>query len=174
MKNIGNMKNLFTIILLFIVVNVFAQNEEVQETQYLFVQNSESVSFSDGKLTLNHISPTTMFFTDRPARMAGHMTTPDFVEDWDEGENSFAEDPPNAVISIFGKDEILDIVITIRNPKLKGDNLVYDIDILDGVLPSSGNECSLFIDPVGRPASPTSAAGVHRRHTRRHVAAATH
>jgi hypothetical protein len=25
------------------------------------------------------------------------MTTADFVELWDEGENSFEEDPPNAV-----------------------------------------------------------------------------
>jgi hypothetical protein len=27
----------------------------------------------------------------------------------------------------------------------------------------------MFIDPIGRPLSPTSAAGVHRRHHRRAV-----
>ena len=58
--------------------------------------------------------------------------------------------------------------------ELDGKNLVYSVDVLDGVLAATGNECSLFIDPVGRPASPTSVAGVARRSTRRHVAAATH
>ena len=169
------MKNIFTIILLFIIVqNICAQDEEIDEMHFLFVQNAENVTYKDGLLTLKQISPTTLFFTDRPDRLAGHMTTADFLSEWDEGENSFAEDPPNAVISIFHKNDVLDVVVTLKNPKLDGKNLVYSVDVLDGVLPATGNECSLFIDPVRRPASPTSVAGVERRSTRRHVAAATH
>ena len=172
---ISIMKNLFAIILLsFTVQNIYAQGQENDEMNFLFVQTAENVTYKDGLLTLKQISPTTLFFTDRPDRLAGHMTTIDFLSEWDEGDNSFAEDPPNAVISIFHENDILDVVVTLKNPKSDGKNLVYDVDVLDGVLPATGNACSLFIDPVGRPASPTSVAGVERRSTKRHVAAATH
>ncbi len=125
-----------------------------------------------GKLTLQRVSQTTIFFTDRPKRLAGHMTTSDFVEDWGVGKNSFADNPPNATLSIFGKDEIVDIVLTLKNPRLEGGNLVYDIAVLLEDVPPVSGQSSLFIDPIGRPMSPMSIAGVHRRerrHVRRHV-----
>ena len=82
------------------------------------------------------------------------MTTKDFVDEWSEGDNSFEADPPNAALSIFGKDEIVDIEVTLMNPRFDEDNLVYDIAILEeDVKPISG-QCSLFNDPVGRPALP--------------------
>ena len=67
------MKNIFAIILFFFIVqNVCAQDEEMH---FLFVQTAEKVNYKDGQLTLKQISPTTLFFTDRPDRLAGHMTT---------------------------------------------------------------------------------------------------
>ncbi len=135
--------------------------------ELLSVQNAHDVTLEKGKLTLQKISPTTIFFTDRPKRIAGHMTTKDFVAEWGAGDNSFAADPPNAAISIFGKDEIVDIVVTLKNPRFEGANLLYDIDILEEDLKPISGQCSVFIDPVGRPMSPTSAAGVHRRERRR-------
>jgi hypothetical protein len=56
----------------------------------------------------------------------------------------------------------------LNNPRLEGLNLVYDIKLVDGEMLNSGGACSIFIDPVGKPASPTSVAGVHRREDRRH------
>jgi len=145
-----------------------AQAEEKNEmAELLFVQNSHDVSLEKGKLTLKKIGMTTIFFTDRPKRTAGHMTTKDFVDEWSEGDNSFAADPPNATLSIFGEDEIIDIVVTLKNPRLEGDNLIYDIAILEEDVGPISGESSLFIDPVGRPLSPVSVAGVHRRHRRR-------
>jgi penicillin V acylase-like amidase (Ntn superfamily) len=38
-----------------------------------------------------------------------------------------------------------------------------DVKILDGEMPASGGPSSLFIDTIGRPLSPVSVAGVHRR-----------
>jgi hypothetical protein len=145
-----------------------AQAEEKSElAELLFVQNSHDVSLEKGKLTLKKVSPTTIFFTDRPQRTAGHMTTKDFVDEWSEGGNSFAADPPNATLSIFGQDEIVDIVVTLKNPRLAGDDLIYDIAILEEEVGPISGESSLFIDPIGRPLSPGSVAGVHRRHRRR-------
>ena len=145
-----------------------AQAEEKSElAELLFVQNSHDVSLERGRLTLKKVGPTTIFFTDRPQRTAGHMTTKDFVDDWSVGENSFAANPPNASLSIFGQDEIVDIVVTLKNPRFKGENLVYDITVLEEDVGPISGESSLFIDPIGRPLSPVSVAGVHRRHRRR-------
>jgi len=145
-----------------------AQAEEKSElAELLFVQNSHDVSLEKGRLTLKKVGPTTIFFTDRPQRTAGHMTTKDFVDDWSVGENSFAANPPNASLSIFGQDEIVDIVVTLKNPRFKGENLVYDITVLEEDVGPISGESSLFIDPIGRPLSPVSVAGVHRRHRRR-------
>jgi hypothetical protein len=145
-----------------------AQAEEKSEmAELLFVQNSHDVSLEKGRLTLKKVGPTTIFFTDRPQRTAGHMTTKDFVDDWGVGENSFADNPPNASLSIFGQDEIIDIVVTLKNPRFEGDNLIYDIAVLEEDVGPISGESSLFIDPIGRPLSPVSVAGVHRRHRRR-------
>ncbi|MDB4304006.1 hypothetical protein N9934_04385 [Desulfosarcina sp.] len=162
------------IFLVIAVLSIFlfavAQAEEKSEmAELLFVQNSHDVSLGKGKLTLKKVGPTTIFFTDRPKRTAGHMTTKDFVDEWSEGGNSFAADPPNAALSIFGQDEIVDIVVTLKNPRLEGEDLVYDITVLEEDIGPISGQSSLFIDPVGRPMSPTSVAGVHRREVRRHV-----
>ncbi|MGB5884305.1 MAG: hypothetical protein WBG28_09430 [Desulfobulbales bacterium] len=161
-----------TILLAFIILSLFSislanAEEKTEMAELLFVQNSHDVSLEKGKLTLKKVGPTTLFFTDRPQRTAGHMTTKDFVDDWSVGENNFADNPPNAALSVFGEDEIVDIVVTLKNPRLEGENLIYDIAVLEGDPGPVSGQNSLFIDPLGRPLSPGSVAGVHRRHRRR-------
>lgn len=150
---------------------VEADRSNLDEVQLLFVQNAQGTTIADGQLSLVGVNPSTIFFADRPKRLAGHMSTEDFVIDWQEGtgKESFHSDPPNATLSVFGQDEIADLVVTLKNPRLSGDTLVYEIDILqiDGPIPSG--PASLFIDPIGRPLSPTSVAGVHRRRRRRRI-----
>lgn len=141
--------------------------DKAEPVELLFVQNAKDVSLEAGTLTLVGVAPTTLFFTDRPKRIAGHMATGDFVNSWGGGENSFAADPPNASLSVFGKDEIVDVVVTLKNPRLDGDSLTYDINVLEGELANLSGPASLFIDPLGMPMTPTSVAGEHRR-VRRH------
>ena len=141
----------------------------LDEVQLLFVQNARDVVIGKGRLTLIGVNPTTIFFADRPKRIPGHMSTGDFVLDWQEGtgKESFHADPPNATLSVFGQDEIVDVVVELKNPRLAGGALVYDIDVLEEEDQIPSGPVSLFIDPIGEPLSPTSVAGVHRRHRRR-------
>jgi hypothetical protein len=44
--------------------------------QLMFVQSSESLKADDKTLRLVNVSPQTIYFTDRPVRMAGHITLP--------------------------------------------------------------------------------------------------
>jgi len=143
--------------------------QDLKDIQMLFVQNARDVVMKDGRLTLIGVSPTTIFFSDRPRRIAGHMHTEDFVHQWQKGTGpeSFHTDPPNGALSIFAEDKVVDIVVKLKNPRLAGGALVYDIDVLEQDEPIPYGPVSLFIDPIGRPLSPGSIAGVRRRTRRR-------
>ena len=146
-----------------------ASRKDVKDVQLLFVQNAKDVVVKDGRLTLVGVSPTTIFFSDRPKRIAGHMHTEDFVLEWQKGagKESFHTVPPNAALSIFAQDDIVDVVVELKNPRMAGGALVYDIGVLEQDEPIPSGPASLFIDPIGRPLSPGSVAGVRRRTRRR-------
>ncbi len=136
--------------------------------QLLFVQNAHGVEVGGGgkTLTLKGVSPTTLFFSDRPVRIAGHYRTNEYLQFWKAGPDSFLKDPPNATLSVFenGKDELSDVVVTLRNPRVSGNDITYDIALISGALPKTGaGPASLFIDIIGLPFTPLSFAGVARR-----------
>ena len=62
-------------------------------------------------LTLEGVSVSTVFFADRPARRAGHMSTDRFIQNWGAGGNSFAVSPPNAALEILGGEHTGDVVV---------------------------------------------------------------
>jgi len=140
---------------------------EADEIEALFAQSAKSIAYQDGVLTLKGLAPTTLMFSDRPDRVTGHVPSEEFLDSWGEGENSFADDPPNAVLSIFQEDEVHDIVVVLSEPEIEGDQMSYKVAILDGEMPASDGPSSLFIDVIGRPMTPVSVAGVHRRSRRR-------
>jgi len=141
--------------------------EAAKQADFLFVQNAQSIHYADGKLTLKGVSPTTIMFTDRPERIAGHMATARFVPFWSKGKDSFLADPPNATLSIVNEDQVNDVVVVLRDPDLKGDELSYHVRVLEGEMPAKGGPVSLFIDVIGMPLTPLSYAGVARRTYRR-------
>jgi hypothetical protein len=142
---------------------------QVDSIEALFVHSAHGLTSSNGSVTFHGLAHATLFFSDRPQRVVGHMTSRKFVDQWGEGEDSFGEDPPNAVLSFLEDGDTVpeEVTMTISDPQLDGDTLTYTVDILDGMLPASSGPCSLFIDPVGRPLSPVSAAGMRRRQRRR-------
>jgi hypothetical protein len=135
----------------------------------LFVQSAHGLTTNNGSVTFHGLAHATLFFADRPQRVVGHLTSRKFVDQWGEGEDSFADDPPNAVVSFLEDGDTVpeEVTMTISDPTLDGDNHTYKVDVLDGTLPASTGPCSLFIDPIGRPLSPMSVAGVRRRQRRR-------
>ncbi|WP_418219800.1 hypothetical protein [Bradyrhizobium icense] len=131
----------------------------------LFVLNSRGASLKDGRLVLTGVSPNAIVFADRPVRAAGHDLTARIVEDWGNGSDNFAKDPPNATVSGFKKDgsSVADAVVVLKSPKLEGDKLTFDVDVLEGDLAGADGPASIFIDIIGRPFTPMSFAGVARR-----------
>lgn len=131
----------------------------------LFVLNSRGATLQGGKLVLVGISPNAIVFADRPVRSAGHDLTSRIVEDWASGSDNFQKDPPNATVSAFQKDGngVRDAVVVLKNPKIEGENLVFDVDVLEGDIRGADGAASVFIDIIGRPLTPMSFAGVGRR-----------
>ena len=131
----------------------------------LIVLNSQGVSLQGNKLVLTGVAPNSIVFADRPVRAAGHDTTSHIIEDWAVGADNFAKDPPNATVSAFSKDgsAIRDAVVVLKTPKLEGDRLTFDVDVLEGNLTGADGAAAIFIDIIGRPFTPLSFAGVARR-----------
>jgi hypothetical protein len=136
----------------------------------LFVQTAKGATLVNGKLTLAGVSPMTVYFSDRPTRVAGHIATSEMVPLWSEGKDSFLKDPPNATLSTFTADgRVANVVVELRNPGLNGDQMTYDVRVLQGKLPDDAEAASLFVDVVGMPLTPVSYAGAARRAARRTV-----
>ena len=127
----------------------------------LIVFNSRGASLQGNKLVLTGISPNSIVFADRPVRAAGHDLTTNIIDDWATGADNFAKDPPNATVSAFskGSSTIRDAVVVLKSPKLEGDRLTFDVDVLEGDLTGADGPASVFIDIIGRPLTPLSFAG---------------
>lgn len=164
------MKSFLIIVVLLATLAISAHAED-EACDMLFVQDAKAMVFDGSLLTLKEANPNIIFFCDRPVRTAGHMTRDAFMKLVSEGEDSFADNPPNAAVSIIdAKGEVTEAVVTLsKRPLVSGNDMVFPIKVIDGKLPDTGETVIMFIDPIGRPLSPTSAAGVHRRHRRRAV-----
>lgn len=119
--------------------------DESKKPQFLSVMSAKSGSFDGKTVTLNDV-PTVIYFSDRPNRIAGHLGLKKFVAGWAKGVDSFKVDPPNATLSIFDIKGNKDAVIEISAPKLKGTSITFKVRLLEGKIPESFGNSSLFID----------------------------
>ncbi len=116
----------------------------------LFVQNGTGGTLSEDTLTLTGVSSQTGWFTDRPYRKAGQVPTQEFLSNWDEGDNPFSEDPPNADFTCSVGGEVVNYSVELSRPTLVGDELTYVVaGIGDSHLPKEircVHAAHLFID----------------------------
>jgi hypothetical protein len=133
---------------------------ESELIELLFVQHAATATLKDGKLTLDGVGDSVLYFSDRPARIVGREPLTAFLDAWDQGDPSFAMVPPNAVLTVVRHHEPLDLVVVLKDPVLNGDTLAYTVDVLDGPSSGSAEDAALFIDAfgvrpgVGSPGSP--------------------
>jgi hypothetical protein len=120
-----------------------------KELDLLFVQNATSGTFNGKTLTLKGVGPT-IFFTDRPNRIEGHLRTEVLIEEWGKGADSLAADPPNAALSILDENAVKSIVVELFDPILDGTTLSYRVKVLEGKIPPTFKMASLFIDHLRR------------------------
>jgi len=129
---------------------VWAEEEKVQ---LMFVQTADDLKVDDNTLRLVNVGQQTLYFSDRPVRIAGHLTLSDYLDEWKAGAgaNDFANDPPNATLSVYepGHSDNTLAVVEISHPVINGDDLVYSYQLIEGPMPKAGGATALFIDWVG-------------------------
>ncbi len=156
-------------LVLLICVNAFAQKTKTskERTYFMFVQSADSGSVApiEGKsgafrLSLTGVAPTTVYFSDRPARVSGQAPMDKFLK----GLGFSASNPPNAAIDAVSTDgESRVVVVTLESPHYDATaaTLTYDVHLLPGEklpkglahlkkrlgdLPPSFKNVALFID----------------------------
>ncbi|HYX04034.1 MAG TPA: hypothetical protein VE963_18210 [Reyranella sp.] len=120
----------------------------------MIVLNARGAKLEGQKLVLEGISPNAIIFADRPIRSAGHALTAHLLEEWsDKAPDSFAKTPPNATVSAFSKSKagVVDAVVVLKSPKLEGDRLTFDVDVLEGNLAGGDGAVSVFMDIINLP-----------------------
>ena len=124
---------LFSALSILVAVNslhsVYAQENitDVEEPKFFAIQHAQSGSISEinettYSLELNDVSDKTILFSDRPDRIITSVSTFDFIGNWNLGENSFAIEPPNAVLVVDKQKGEQDIaIVELFSP-------IYDVD----------------------------------------------
>jgi len=123
------------------------------KVQLMFVQTADDLK-ADGKtLRLVNVSQQVLYFSDRPVRMAGHLTMPAYLGEWKPtaGPDNFGDNPPNATLSVYepGNSENTLAVVEISHPVLDGKDLIYSYKLVEGTMPKAGGATALFIDWIG-------------------------
>jgi hypothetical protein len=115
---------------------------------YLFVQSAKKIDYKNGVITLYEVPAQTIFFTDRPNRVVGNLSTDKFVAKWttDKEPGGFAANPPNAALTVFQPDGVKTAIVELTNPRLDGKNLSYNVKVLQGISSTQPAEGVLFID----------------------------
>jgi len=131
---------------------VIGQPQPPRVVPSMIVLNAKGAKLGGGKLVLEGVSPNAIIFADRPVRSAGHALTAHLLEEW-SGNDSFAKTPPNATVSVLmkAKAAVVDAVVVLKAPKLEGDKLTFDVDVLEGDLAGGDGAVSVFMDIINLP-----------------------
>ena len=151
-KRLADARLVYLLAAALAVIGISAAVQRFNPTpQLMFVQTAEDLKADDKahSLRLVNANQQTLYFSDRPLRIVGHIKMADYLKAWNQGRDSFAKDNPNATLSVFepGRPETL-VVVELSNPVVEGKDIVYNYKLLDGAMPASGGASTLFIDWV--------------------------
>lgn len=149
MKNTSLITGLLLLIIVISGISYFPANadhviDDSSNTSYLYVASAPSGSLKGDILTLNGV-PNIVYFSDRPARTAGHLSIEKFIASWSEANEPSNENPPNAVLSVLDNTS-QNFVVEILSVESKNDSMSFKVKELQGEIPDSFEGASLFID----------------------------
>lgn len=145
----------FVVLVLSIAASAKTSTTTSEAPQFMFVQIAEDLKVDPAANTLRlvKVDQQTLYFSDRPQRIAGHLKMADYLKEWTAkaGKDNFHADPPNATLSVYepGQPDNTVAVVEISNPVVDGADLVYNYKVINGKMPASGGATALFIDWIG-------------------------
>ena len=135
---------LLAAVMLSMVACATTSTTSSEAPQLMFVQIAEDVKVDAAAKTLRlvKVNQQTLYFSDRPVRIAGHLKMADYLKEWTAkaGKDNFSADPPNAALSVYepGQAENTLVIVKITNPVVDGADLIYSYSLIDGKMPASG------------------------------------
>jgi hypothetical protein len=124
-----------------------------QKIQLMFVQTADDFKADGQTLRLMNVGQQTLYFSDRPVRIAGHLTMRAYMDEWKAGEgpDNFGANPQNATLSVYesGRKDNTLCVVEISHPVIDGKDLVYQYKLINSAMPKGGGATALFIDWIG-------------------------
>ena len=159
-KNLNHPGPAFLLVAVILSMMAFAtisatSSSSAEKVQLMFVQIAEDVKVDPAKSTLRlvRVNQQTLYFSDRPERIAGHLNLAAYLKEWTSqaGKDSFKADPPNAVLSVYeaGQPNNTLAAVKITNPVVDGADLIYSYKLIEGKMPAAGGATSLFVDWIG-------------------------
>lgn len=121
---------------------------------YEYVQQATSLQYDGETLTLQGVAPSTIFFSDHPYRLTGQVDIATFANLWSVPHGPFAQDPPNAAISVLGQTGVSPAIVELTSAAADGASIKYGVKILSGEIPASAQNVALFVDHGPRPYYP--------------------
>jgi hypothetical protein len=139
-----------------------AAGEEKISVLYALTADAGTLVPEDGSttqftLTLNTTDAHTIWFSDRPAHIAGTMSTASFITDW--AGFGFAADPPNVAIVLHdAANETDTLVAELTNPIFDDatDTFTASVTVQDKATDDAGNATFEQFGKEGDPSLPTS------------------
>lgn len=140
------------IILLSLAASFFAyqylsMKKDDSKPYFLFTMKSQSGTLKQSvsgewKLTLQNPDNDTVYFSDRPYRIAGSVSSRKFINDW--SKLGFNKNPPNAALSLdpqLNKGNRQDtIIVTLNNPEVNLLTQTITFNIAQSDNPTGGLE----------------------------------
>lgn len=150
MKNTGKFTRAIIFVAMLFGVSSTMTNaqhviDESEAPAFLFTMSALSGSFENDRLSLSGI-PLVVYFSDRPYRLAGHISLQDFASLWNEGDDSFSKYPPNAELAIYGQSGGTQAVLIISEPEFTGASISFTVTVLEGDISETFGQATLFID----------------------------
>ena len=115
---------------------------------WLFAQTAADFTLDGNQLNIP-LEREIFAFTDRPNREYGYLNAHELEALWHTGEDNFADNPPNAVLTWMtdGKIQEAEIVLLAVKAEELGRSVSYTIQWEAGeIIPARAGKLSLFID----------------------------
>ena len=117
--------------------------DQTRPPSYFFVQSGKSLEVTSETITLVDARSKTTSITDRPDRIVDQLSNETFAARWDEGEDSFADDPPNAVVMVGGHRPV---IVVLTDIAVSANRITYDYELLHGRFPYKSAPTTIVID----------------------------
>lgn len=119
-----------------LAAGVIAASASAEQTKdqasFLFVQHASVATLDNGILTLESPDANMIIFADRPHRAAGVIPSAELLKVWSEGQDNFADDPPNAALMGQADGKPVALVVELSDPRQSSDTLTFSYTILQG------------------------------------------